>query len=354
MGMIVLVLMLTSLSINVAAPPYTLFGYALYEDGVYADGAYVDAENLNNGDHIKTTVTSKGLYSFDCGSPGPGWKDGDEIRITIVQNISDEYLAWSGIDYIIIDENVYYQQISNITLYPPDNYPPNIIKKPSGPTAGYTNISYNYSIYASDPEDNYIYYWFTWNDGSNSGWVGPYESSDVISISHSWLKPGSFDIRVKAKDTSDSCSDWSPILSVEISNQTNTPENQTENIAPIANFSYSFDMSTSHNIVQFTDLSIDSDGDVVAWLWDFGAGNTSTNQSIAHKYLDGGIYMVTLTVWDDDGMINIIQQQITVSFEKKNIAKKTLTPEPLLIVICLFAVLLLILLKFKRKRNKNF
>ena len=349
-----LLLMLIPLSINVAALPYTLFGYALYEDGAYASGAFVDAENLNNGDHIKTTVTSNGLYSFDCGSPGPDWEDGDEIRITIFQNISDEYLAWSGVGHVIIDKNVSYIEISNITLYPPDNYPPNIIKKPSGPTAGYTNVSYNYSVYASDPEDDFLYFWFTWNDGSNSGWVGPYEPSDMVSISHKWLKPGSFDIRVKAKDTSDSCSDWSPILSVEISNQTNTPGNQTGNAAPIANFSYSFDISNSHGIVHFTDLSIDNDGGVIAWLWDFGDGNTSTNQYTTHQYPDGGIHMVTLTIWDDGGMANTIQQQITVPFEEKNIVGKTINPWPLFIAICVCAVLLLVLLKFKMKRNKNF
>lgn len=45
--------------------------------------------------------------------------------------------------------------------------------------------------------------------------------------------------------------------------------------------------------VQFTDLSVDS---VMSWDWDFGDGNTSSEQHPGHIYIDPGSYTVILTV----------------------------------------------------------
>ncbi|MBC7778149.1 MAG: PKD domain-containing protein [Phycisphaerae bacterium] len=55
-----------------------------------------------------------------------------------------------------------------------------------------------------------------------------------------------------------------------------------------------------HPIIQFTDLST-SDGGIDAWEWDFGDGNTSTEQNPTHTYAAPGTYLVCLTIYDDDG-----------------------------------------------------
>jgi len=44
--------------------------------------------------------------------------------------------------------------------------------------------------------------------------------------------------------------------------------------------------------VEFTDLSF---GDVTSWYWEFGDGETSTDQHPTHVYMDAGLYSVTLT-----------------------------------------------------------
>ncbi|MBL4657653.1 MAG: PKD domain-containing protein [Flavobacteriales bacterium] len=49
---------------------------------------------------------------------------------------------------------------------------------------------------------------------------------------------------------------------------------------------------------QFTDFST---GDFQFWLWDFGDGNTSTQQNPCHLYAAGGIYNVNLEVSDSNG-----------------------------------------------------
>jgi PKD repeat protein len=53
---------------------------------------------------------------------------------------------------------------------------------------------------------------------------------------------------------------------------------------------------------QFNDGSSDTDGNVVAWTWEFGDGPTSTSdqKNPAHTYAVGGTFTVRLTVRDDD------------------------------------------------------
>ncbi|MEM8909659.1 MAG: PKD domain-containing protein, partial [Bacteroidota bacterium] len=48
--------------------------------------------------------------------------------------------------------------------------------------------------------------------------------------------------------------------------------------------------------IQFSDLSI---GEIDSWLWNFGDGNTSTEQNPLHTYTDPGLYEVTLVVNGD-------------------------------------------------------
>ncbi|NIM11614.1 MAG: PKD domain-containing protein, partial [Candidatus Aminicenantes bacterium] len=64
--------------------------------------------------------------------------------------------------------------------------------------------------------------------------------------------------------------------------------------------------------VNFTDTSTD-DGTIVSWLWDFGDGNTSTEQNPTHTYAADGTYTVTLTVTDDDSLTDSVSKIITVA-----------------------------------------
>ena len=69
------------------------------------------------------------------------------------------------------------------------------------------------------------------------------------------------------------------------------------NQPPIA----SFDFLTTGLSVALTDTSVDNDGTVVAWAWDFGDGATSEEQNPTHVFATAGSYIIVLTVTDDDG-----------------------------------------------------
>ncbi len=83
------------------------------------------------------------------------------------------------------------------------------------------------------------------------------------------------------------------------------PANQT----PIADFSFVVDGLT----VEFTDESVDEDGTIVAWAWDFGDGTTSTDQDPEHIYTVGGIYTVTLVAADNRGETNSVGRDVAVA-----------------------------------------
>jgi len=88
---------------------------------------------------------------------------------------------------------------------------------------------------------------------------------------------------------------------------------QISNIPPVADFSYSPSNPTDLGIIEFTDLSIDSDGSVVSWYWEFGDGSISYQQNPTHQYADDGTYQVNLTVTDNDGATDSISKNIDVS-----------------------------------------
>jgi len=95
------------------------------------------------------------------------------------------------------------------------NTAPNTPSTPSGPTSLSRNASGTYSATATDPEGNQIYYTFDWGDQqtSNTGWLA---SGQQGSASHSWVTPGSYNVKVKATDPGGLVSGWSGNLTVNI------------------------------------------------------------------------------------------------------------------------------------------
>jgi PKD repeat protein len=73
--------------------------------------------------------------------------------------------------------------------------------------------------------------------------------------------------------------------------------------------------------VQFFD---NSSGSPTSWHWDFGDGNTSTEQNPVHNYSSTGDYNVTLTVSNNTDTssishtVSIVQSQVTADFTSQN------------------------------------
>jgi pyrrolidone-carboxylate peptidase len=91
------------------------------------------------------------------------------------------------------------------------NMPPNT-PTITGETNGKTQTSYDYAIQTTDPEQDKVQYFIDWGDNTNSGWIGPYTSGQTVSVPHSWDSDGTFNVKVKAKDSlTGKESDWATL-----------------------------------------------------------------------------------------------------------------------------------------------
>jgi C1A family cysteine protease len=115
-----------------------------------------------------------------------------------------------------IEKGVYY--------FTGPNYPPEKPGKPIGPTRGNPGTSYTYSATAIDSDGDTIRYYFDWGDGTitHSDYVA---SGETVSMEHTWMEKGTYDVRVQVKDEHGLEADWSDQLSVSMpkNKQINTP-----------------------------------------------------------------------------------------------------------------------------------
>jgi PKD repeat protein len=121
------------------------------------------------------------------------------------------------------------------------------------------------------------------------------------------------------------------------------------NSPPIASFNHSPNEPVVFSPVSFNDSSIDPNGSVVSWQWDFGDGGVSSLKNPVHTYRKDGIYTVSLTVFDDKNEINTNYKDITInniSFVDRNLQRITS-----IVGILLFVILILYLYARARARR---
>jgi hypothetical protein len=91
-----------------------------------------------------------------------------------------------------------------------DNNPPTA-PDVQGPTSVKSGVQYLYNLVSTDAENQNIYYFFDWGDGTNSSWFGPYDSGEMAHTTHGWAQQGTYAVKAKAKDTMGGESDWTTI-----------------------------------------------------------------------------------------------------------------------------------------------
>ncbi len=80
----------------------------------------------------------------------------------------------------------------------------------SGPIYGDTSEEITYTLSnTNDPENDHVYVFCNWGDGTTSGWLGPYDAGQTIPLTHIWNKEGIYEITVQLKDAFGYISNWS-------------------------------------------------------------------------------------------------------------------------------------------------
>lgn len=84
------------------------------------------------------------------------------------------------------------------------------------------------------------------------------------------------------------------------------------NKEPKASFTVPTNTDVNSEIV-FTDTSTDEDGTIAGWYWEFGDDTNSTDQNPEHTYTETGTYTVKLTVTDDTGATDTLEQSVIIT-----------------------------------------
>ncbi len=134
------------------------------------------------------------------------WGDGEEIGwlgpYPSGEEIIEEH-SWN--------EEGAYEIIAKSKDYWEDSFPaffeirigndiPNKPEKPTGPTEGEAGVKYTFFTRTTDPDNDSLYYNWSWGDGNYSGWLGPYLSGNVTNASYIWNESGNYNITVIAAD----------------------------------------------------------------------------------------------------------------------------------------------------------
>jgi PKD repeat protein len=91
-----------------------------------------------------------------------------------------------------------------------------------------------------------------------------------------------------------------------------------ENKKPHAKIEYSFSKTNANKVYVNGSDSFDTDGTIIYYHWDFGDGNTETRASSTHTYGKPGQYSITLTVTDNEGLMNCTSRTVNIKSNKIN------------------------------------
>jgi hypothetical protein len=146
------------------------------------------------------------------------WNTGHMIRVAISSSNYPRFLTnnntmngiYQGTGYNIAQNTLYLDNAHPSCIILPrynENYAPT---KPtiSGPSKGVAGIEYNFTFSSNDPENEDIQLFIDWGDGNNTGWIGPYNSGEEITLNHIWATKAIYTIKAKAKDINDNQSEW--------------------------------------------------------------------------------------------------------------------------------------------------
>ncbi|MFW6119022.1 MAG: PKD domain-containing protein [Planctomycetota bacterium] len=158
------------------------------------------------------------------------------------------------------------------------------------------------------------------SDGSIASYTWDFGDGDTASgatVTHTYSDAGSYTATLTVTDDDGATDSASVTVTVEAANEppaASASATPTSGTVPLAVY---FDGSAS----------VDADGSVVDYRWDFGNGATAEACTLSYTYEAAGSYQAVLTVTDDDGATDSAAVTITVeSANEAPVASASATP----------------------------
>lgn len=176
------------------------------------------------------------------------------------------------------------------------------------PEIGYLNETViMHGNYSYDPDGTIVgYRWDFNNDGLfDTDW------SENPFTKYIFNRTGNHTVRLQVKDNDGATDTDTEVIDII--------EIEPEKEKPFAENNGPYFSSIGENVSFNSSGSYDPDGNITEWLWEFGDGTESNESKPTHFYEKSGSYIVTLTVKDNDGLID--QDFTTANINKKNISE---------------------------------
>jgi len=173
---------------------------------------------------------------------------------------------------------------------------PRTPEKPTGITNGRPDIEYFFSSSSTHHAKKQLKYKFSWGDGLYSSWLGPYNSGEIVTATHSWGSTGEYTVKVKVQDSSMKASDWSTGLNVNIyNNNPDVPSIIGPEEGKIGK-NYSFKIKSFDKDEDKVYYIIDwEDGHITEWSGPYDSGESI---SFTHCYQNNGSYTIKVKTKD--------------------------------------------------------
>jgi PKD repeat protein len=226
---------------------------------------------------------STGTYDPDGEIVSYHW-DFDDGSISTKPNPTHSYLEKGDYDVkLLVTDNFGLETEEAIKCIISENKPP--LSNANGPYSSYAEEQIQFSSSGStDPDDTDLSFHWEFGDGS---------SSKLSDPTHTYLETGTYIVNLTVSDPS----------GLYDSDITETIVMPPLPKPPIAKVNGPYTGYTKQPVYFSSTGSYDPDGEITEYLWDFGDGQLSTDQSPSHIYLAENTYNVTLTVVDNDGIV---------------------------------------------------
>lgn len=152
-------------------------------------------------------------------------------------------------------------------------------------TADFNANTDDLTVSFTNESENADYYLWDFGDGTKSGTENP---------THTYAEAGDYTVSLTATGNEESAS-----VAKEVSVNADDPGDPTDPVPPVASFTFNAnDLSVSFaNSSQHDDNS----------SWNFGDGNSSSDENPSHTYASAGSYQVTLEVTNADGSDSVTE-----------------------------------------------
>ncbi|MBE1283827.1 MAG: PKD domain-containing protein [Rhodobacteraceae bacterium] len=137
-------------------------------------------------------------------------------------------------------------------------------------------------------------------DGAISDWVWDMGDGTILegaNVSHVFQSSGRYNVRLTVRDNSGVTNDEAvDFVAIAV----NSPPKPSFEIPPRP-------VSVSEAALLDASASIDTDGQILSYIWDFGDGASGEGQVVDYAWTQPGEFTVTLTVIDDSGTGSALQ-----------------------------------------------